>query len=139
MPSRAGRFARTIDSLDSIFAFIAEFLREHRLDSGHAFDLDLIAEELFTNMVKYGGGEAEVELRLAREGDIVTLVFRDFDGRPYDVTAARALPPRPDTARLADESFGGRGLHLVQRLADGLEYHHDGQVGTTTVRKRLAP
>jgi len=124
------RFPRHIDSLDAIFAFIAEFLRERGIDPARAFELDLIAEELFTNMAKYGGGNAEVSLALSSEGDEVTLVFRDYDGRPYDVTRPAALP---DVLRA-----GGRGLHLVQRLADGLDYHHDGRVGTTTVRKRLS-
>lgn len=129
------RFPRTIGSLDAIFAFIAEFLRERRLDSAHAFDLDLIAEELFTNMVKYGGGEADVALALRHEGDTVTLVFRDFDGDPYDVTRPSRLPA---DVPLPEQRSGGRGLHLVQRLADGLDYHHDGRIGTITVRKRLS-
>lgn len=124
------RFPRTIGSLDAIFAFIAEFLRERGIDPARAFDLELITEELFTNMVKYGGGVADVSLALRREGDTVVLVLRDFDGRPYDVTRPAPLPDGVPRA-------GGRGLHLVQRLADGLDYHHDGRIGTITVRKRL--
>ena len=86
-------------------------------------------------MVKYGGGSSDVALRLGREGDTVTLVFRDEGGRPFDMTDPRAHPraaPSLDTERP-----GGRGLQLVQALADELRYQHDGRVGTTTVRKRL--
>lgn len=129
------RFPRSIGSLEGIFAFIAEFLREQELDGTSAFELDLIAEELFTNMVKYGGGGADVSLGLARDGDVVTLVLRDFDGRPYDVTRPSPLPAN---VPLAERRAGGMGLHLVQRLADGLDYSHDGRIGTITVRKRLA-
>jgi serine/threonine-protein kinase RsbW len=129
------RFPRSFDSLDGIFGYIAEFLRDERLDTAHAFDLDLIAEELFTNMVKYGGGAEPIAMGLSREGDTVVLVLRDFDARPWDVTLPRALPAeRPVGERRA----GGLGLHLVQRIADGLDYRHDGRTGTITVRKRIA-
>jgi anti-sigma regulatory factor (Ser/Thr protein kinase) len=128
------RFPRAIASLDAIFATIADFLREHGLDRGCAFDLDLIAEELFTNMVKYGGA-ADVGFALAKEGDVVTMVFRDIGGPPYDVTLPRTLPAA-DTP-LAERRPGGLGLHLVQRIADGLDYRHDGRTGTITVTKRI--
>lgn len=128
-------YPREIGSLDAIFAAIADFLREHRLDAGAAFDLDLIAEELFTNMVKYGAKGGEVGLALAREGEVVTMVFRDIGGPPYDVTTPRALPSAETP--LEARRPGGMGLHLVQRIADGLEYRHDGRTGTITVRKRV--
>jgi len=134
VPVDERRFPRSFDSLDAIFGFVAEFLRAERLDAGHAFDLDLIAEELFTNMVKYGGGAEPIAMALSREGDTVVLVLRDFDARPYDVTRPRALPA---DLPLSERRAGGMGLHLVQRIADRLEYHHDGRTGTITVRKRL--
>jgi len=128
------RFARSFDSLEGLHAFIAEFLTSERLDAAHAFDLDLIAEELFTNMVKYGGGREAIAVGLAREGDTVTLVLRDFDGHPYDVTNPRGVAV---DAPLEARRPGGLGLHLVQRMADDLDYCHDGRTGTITVRKRL--
>lgn len=128
------RFPRSFDSLDAIFGFIGEFLRAERLDGQHAFELDLIAEELFTNMVKYGGGAEPIAMSLSREGDTVILVLRDFDGTPYDVTRPRTLPA---DAPLSERRAGGMGLHLVQRMADGLDYRHDGRTGTITVRKRI--
>jgi serine/threonine-protein kinase RsbW len=128
------RFPRSNQSLDAIFEFIATFLRANGVEERHAFDLDLIAEELFTNMVKYGGGRGDIALGLAREPDAVLLVLRDFDADPYDVTRPRALPEDgPVRARRA----GGLGLHLVQRMADGLDYRHEGRVSTVTVRKRI--
>ena len=128
------RFPRSFESLDGIFGMIAEFLRAEGLDAAHAFDLDLMAEELFTNMVKYGNGAEPVAIGLARDGDAVVLVLRDVGAPPWDVTRPRALPDAP----LDERRAGGLGLHLVQRLADRLEYHHDGHTGTVTVRKRVA-
>ena len=117
-----------------MFTFIAEFLRAHDLDGKHAFELDLLAEELFTNFVKYGTGEGAIALALGLEPGAVVMRFRDFDAAPFDVTRPRALPA---DGPLRERKAGGLGLHLVQRLADGLDYHHDGRVSTVTVRKRL--
>lgn len=114
---------------------IAAFLGREGIDAAHAFDLDLIAEELFTNMVKYGTGVGPVGMSIAREGDHVVLVFRDEGGQPFDVTRPR---PLPTDVPLAQRRAGGLGLGLVQRMADGFDYRHDGRTGTTTVRKRIA-
>ena len=117
-----------------MFTFIADFLRRHGLDAGHSFDLDLLAEELFTNTVKYGTGKGAIALGLDLEPDTIVLRLRDFGAQPYDVTRPRPLPGGP----LAERKPGGLGLHLVQRIADRLDYDHDGRVSTITVRKRLS-
>src|SRR6185436_5207799 len=48
------RFPRDFASLEAIYAFVREFLAGHQLAGEHAWSLDLIVEELFTNVVKYG-------------------------------------------------------------------------------------
>ena len=65
------RFGRTFGSLESIFGFVAEFLEANGLPASAAFELDLVIEELFTNMVKYhphGAPEIEIGLDTARSG-----------------------------------------------------------------------
>jgi serine/threonine-protein kinase RsbW len=129
------RFPRSIQSLNEVFTFIADFLRRHGLDAGHSFDLDLLAEELFTNTVKYGTGNGAIALGLDLEPGAIVLQLRDFGAEPYDVTRPRPLPA---DGPLAERKPGGLGLHLVQRIADRLDYDHDGHVSTITVRKRLS-
>jgi anti-sigma regulatory factor (Ser/Thr protein kinase) len=54
----ARTFGRSFDSLEDIFAFTSEFFGRHGLDRDLLPTVDLIVEELFTNMVKYSPGGA---------------------------------------------------------------------------------
>ena len=67
------KFPRSIDSLDSIFAFIEQFFTGEAIDPGLRPVINLTVEELFVNMVNYNeGGDAEIRLRMERsDGDLV--------------------------------------------------------------------
>lgn len=130
------RFPRTMSSLEAIYAFVREFLSSRGIGEDAAFDLDLIAEELFTNMVKYGrGGSPEVAIALGWEAPTLTMRLTDLGAERFDPTEA----PPVDTARpMAERRAGGLGLHLVLRIADRLDYAHDENGSVITVTKRLA-
>jgi len=131
----ARRFPRSTAALETIFAFVAEFLKAEGIDGERAFDLDLIAEELFTNMVKYSReGKGDIEIALAREAGGLCLTLRDFDVERFDVTGT----PDVDVSRpISERKAGGLGLHLVRRMADRFEYDYRDRVSTITVWKRL--
>jgi anti-sigma regulatory factor (Ser/Thr protein kinase) len=97
--------------------------------------MEFIAEELFTNMVKYnpaGGGEIGVELE--RRGDQLECRISDPDSERFDPTAV----PAPDVAAPAEQRRpGGLGLHLSRRLADAIEYDYLGRTSRITFRKAL--
>jgi sigma-B regulation protein RsbU (phosphoserine phosphatase) len=86
-------------------------------------DLNLVLEELFTNVIRHSGCEgisdaAEVRLDLIRAG--VRVEFRDR-GRPFDPS----LLPCPDPAAGPDAyANGGLGLRLVHGLMTRIEYSH---------------
>ena len=128
------RFARDIDALADVFAFVSEFLRAQGLDLQHAPDIELIVEELFTNMVKYDGGRHDIGLRLCNRSDRIEIALIDEDVEPFDPTAM----PEVDTTRpLAERGPGGLGLHLVRKLSDGMAYEYRDRTSTVTVTKKL--
>ena len=131
----ARRFPRSTAALEEIFAFVAEFLAAEGIDRDRAFDLDLVVEELFTNMVKYSReGKDEIEVALTREEDELRLTLRDFNVERFDVTRT----PDVDTSRpISERRAGGLGLHLVRRIADRFEYDYRDRISTITVWKRL--
>ena len=47
------RFPRAVGSLPALVAFVREFFAARGMDADHAFDVDLVLEELFTNMVRH--------------------------------------------------------------------------------------
>ncbi len=126
------RFPRGIDSLGSIHDFVQEFCRERRIGGDRAFEVDLVVEELFTNLVKHQRGREEIALGL--EGDAggiaITLIDRDVDRfDPNDV---------PDDTERRNQELrpGGRGIRLVRELVDELRYDYRDRTGTITAITR---
>ena len=128
-------FPRAIAALESLFGFAREFFRESGLGSADPADVELILEELFTNLVKYNEtGQHPIEVGLRYRGDVVEMVLRDRDVEPYDVTRAPAVDV---AARLAAGRPGGLGLHLVRCMAESLTYEYRDRTSTITATWRL--
>jgi serine/threonine-protein kinase RsbW len=114
-------FKRTLGSLEPLFEFIGDFAGRERLGDDAVFALNLAIEELFTNMVKYGGGSDEVSIDLSVcNGDLVIVMVHsgadEFD--PTETADVDADQP------LAERSPGGIGLHLVRKVMDSVMYEH---------------
>jgi anti-sigma regulatory factor (Ser/Thr protein kinase) len=110
-------------------------LRSGRLSDEAVLDLRLVAEEILTNVAKYGhSDEAEhwVRVRLALVAGEVTLEFTD-DGRPFDPLAASP----PDVAPGGERPIGGLGLELVRSLVDAAEYARVGSENVLTVKRHV--
>jgi phosphoserine phosphatase len=131
-------FRRSFDSLQAIFAFTADFCSRHGVDAGLVPTVDFVAEELFTNMVKYSPlGAAEMRIDMTTIAGGVEMALTDYDVEQFDVTRA----PDVDTAKpIEQREPGGLGLHLIRRMVDSMEYEYSQQrrQGRTTFRKTLA-
>ena len=130
------RFQRDLGSLPELSRFDADFLTHHGLSPSNAYDLDLILEELFTNVLKYGSGKDEVLVGLTRDDSLITIAVREFDAaKAYDITRA----PEPDLKRpIADRKVGGLGIHMVRQLAETIRYEYKDRVSTTTITKKVS-
>lgn len=130
-------FPRDIARLDDIFRFLAASLEAQGIapDPDLTFWVNLIVEELFTNLVKYGtDGVHDIEIGIASEDDRLVIHVTDFDIEGFDVTQA----PEVDTAQpLSERKIGGLGLHLVREIADNVSYEYANRNSTITVTKRL--
>lgn len=75
-------------------------------------DIDLVFTELISNAVRHGGGLREAQM--SNTGEHLRLVAADDDPRSPALRARRADQP------------GGRGMHLIQALADrwGVDRRH---------------
>ena len=129
------RFSRELASLQAMFEFVSEFLTARNLPVSNAFSLDLILEELFTNVLKYRkGGEDVVLVRLGLDDGRLVLSFMEFHVDPFDITQI----PEPDlTAPAHERRAGGMGIHLVKKLSDRVSYTHEDGVSTTTITKSV--
>ncbi len=129
-------FPREMASLAALVAFVREFIAAEGLDEGHAFDLDLVIEELFTNLVKYARGErGDIEVGLERTAQGVVVTLREHGAEYHDPTAA----PEVDVDRPIGEKVpGGLGIHLIRRISEDFRYEWRAGTATTTVTMRAA-
>jgi anti-sigma regulatory factor (Ser/Thr protein kinase) len=131
------RFRRDVRALEAIFTFVTEFAASEQISDDQRYDVDLILEELFTNMVKYSRPAAQdIAIGLERRGAALIITMKDFDVEKFDVTAPREKANGP-AAELP--SAGGRGLDLIRHYADDIRYDYRDRNSTIIVTKRLDP
>ena len=129
-------FTRDLSSLEPLFDFTGEFAAVHRLEEPVAFAMNLAVEELFTNRVKYGGGDDLVSLGLDVRGNALVIELAHSGARRFDPTAVPAV----DVSRpLAEREPGGLGIQLVRSIMDDIAYEDRDGVAHVTVSKRLSP
>jgi anti-sigma regulatory factor (Ser/Thr protein kinase) len=100
-----------------------------------ALELRLVAEEVVTNVAKYGyepGAVPALELRVSIGADAAVLEFHD-QGRPFDPLAQ---PPPDLEAPLLDRPVGGLGLTLVRALVEEARYAREGRTNVLRLVKR---
>jgi anti-sigma regulatory factor (Ser/Thr protein kinase) len=129
------RFLRALESLDQVFAFTESFFAAEQVDGNHRYAINLVIEELFSNMVKYNpSSTAEIRMDMERRPDEVQVRISDHEEAPFDVTAPREV----DTgAPLEQRQAGGLGLFLVQKFVDSLDYAYRDGISTITFTRRL--
>jgi anti-sigma regulatory factor (Ser/Thr protein kinase) len=133
-------FGRSFDALERIFEFTSEFFARQGIDPRLLPTVDLVVEELFTNMVKYGAGAdagTEVSIDMTDIDGGVEVTLTDFGVEPFDVTLA---PDADIDMPVAERRPGGLGLHLIRRLVDAwsYEYCRERRESRITFRKTLA-
>ena len=124
------RFPRDIGALGSIFGFVRGYLEREGLKGDGAYEIDLVLEELFTNLVRHNHGHKDIEIGMNRADGDVVLTLRDFDVDPFDPTHAA----RERLASEGDLSPGGRGIILVLRMTKEFRYAYQDRTSTLTAR-----
>ncbi len=102
------------ETLGEVMTFMRSSLGGH-LKAGVMLTVELVVEELVTNVLKHGytehGGPVRVEFQIA--GDYCLFILADR-APTFDPTRLTGLP--------ADRTEGGRGLPLVRELVGELRY-----------------
>ena len=109
-------FPGTTDGLAAVVRELRAILDARGLDAKHRHDVELVFEEVASNIVNYGHPTSDVESTI-RFGDDTVLTFED-DGRAFDPR----LQPAPAVERRQDLRIGGLGLVIVRDLCSRLDY-----------------
>ena len=119
-----------LGQLEDVLSFVEEVLSEAGADGTVASQAGVCIDELFSNIVFYGGASS-VTIEFCRDSS--SYIFRLIDdGRMYDPTAAA----EPDITLSADDrAIGGLGIHIVRKFMDHMSYEHrDGKNIVTLVK-----
>ena len=124
-----------LSELDRLHQALADFCGRHGLSAKVARDLNLAVEEIVTNIITHGYSDDRdhrISVHLNLEPGELKVDVED-DGQPFNQLEAPAVDT---TTPLADRPIGGLGIHLVRKVADGLEYKRLGGKNILTVKKQ---
>ena len=121
------RFPGTTAGLDDAVKALRAILDARPLTPRRRHDVELVFEEVASNIVNYGKPTGDVEAAIGFGGETV-LTFTD-DGVSFD---PRQQPPPPAAARRQDLRIGGLGLVIVRDICTRIDY-----VRTPDDRNRL--
>jgi serine phosphatase RsbU (regulator of sigma subunit)/anti-sigma regulatory factor (Ser/Thr protein kinase) len=127
-----------LPELAKLNPFLGDFCSREGLPGSLVFDLELILEELATNVMKYGGVDKGADccsIELERQGDRVRILFSDAGGafNPLDL-------PEVDTNKpIEDRPIGGLGIHFIRNLTDSQHYERREGRNILTLVKKVEP
>lgn len=117
--------------------FTADFARQAGLAGKDLFALQIVVEELVTNVVDYGEvppGELAATVDLAAENGVLVITVTDR-GKAYNPL----LRGDPDVTLPAEERpIGGLGVHFCKKLTDAQEYIRRDGCNVLTLRRKLS-
>jgi serine/threonine-protein kinase RsbW len=112
------------------------FLQSHQLPVEIIYKVNLILEEVLTNIIKYAYKDTlrhDIRIEMSLKKHELMIHFED-DGEEFDPISA--LPPKAQES-ISESPVGGLGIHLVKQMADGVEYQRQQGRNILVARVRL--
>jgi len=127
------------EAMGHIRDLVDRFGRDCRIGRDDVVRVLIAAEELVTNIVRYGYGAAaqpgRAAVTLTLDGDRLSLQIVD-DSHAFDPFAAP--DPTDLDAPIEERRVGGLGLYLVKTLMDRTSYRRDGDHNVVEISRRVA-
>lgn len=132
-----------LSELGRLAAAVEDFIAQNGLPPDLAFRFNLCFDELITNIVSHGYGDAgegdagghDIRVRLEIDGRELRAEIED-DAGVFD-PFIDAPPPGLD-ADLESRRIGGLGVFLVSRMMDRASHRHEGGRNLILLAKRIA-
>ncbi len=126
-----------LSELERLAAAVDEFIERNDLPPALAFKFNLCFDELITNTVSYGYGDAgphEILVRMEADGTELRAEVED-DADAFDPFAE--APPPDLTSDVGDRRVGGLGVFLVQKTMDHASYRREGDRNLILLSKSI--
>jgi serine/threonine-protein kinase RsbW len=129
---------RDLTELDTLFKILENYGQSLGLSKKCMFEINLCAEELFTNIISYGfkdNLEHLVKVNLECKNDELVLCIED-EGIPFN-PVEKESPELP--CDIECRKIGGLGIHLIKNLMDDICYERCEGGNKLTLKKCIAP
>jgi serine/threonine-protein kinase RsbW len=126
-----------ISELEKIAQFIEEIGEELGLSMELQMNLNLVMEEMVTNVIFYAypqDEEADIELLVKSDGKELTFVLSD-QGKEYDPTAKEDSDM---SVNPAERELGGMGIFIVKNIMNNVTYQRLEGKNLLTMTKGIA-
>lgn len=123
--------------LNTLFKKLENFCLQLGLSTRCQCEVDLVLEELFTNIVSHGytdDDEHWIEITISHENGMLVMRIVD-DGIPFNPVEFEATGL--DTP-LDERGVGGLGVHLARHFTEDVVYERRGNKNILTLKKILA-
>jgi len=131
------KLKNSLDEIDRLFENIQSFGEAHGLSRKQAFQLNLVIEELFTNIVSYAYRDRRahwIHVTISCGDGRLTVCIED-DGIPFNPATAR----KPDLEGPVEKrEIGGLGIHLCKEMMNGMQYRRKNNKNILTLTKTLS-
>lgn len=122
--------------LENLVRHIEKFCKLHNLSKKNTFELNLVIDEVFTNIVSHGLNNQKdhlIKIDVQIISKNLTIRIEDH-GKPFDPTA---IAKSNLECSLEDRQIGGLGLHLVSHIMNSIIYKRRGDKNVLILRKKL--
>ena len=125
----------SMDEWGKLLRFTEEFVFHHGISKEDLVNIDVILEEVVTNILKYGGMPPDADacvIELVLKSSFLEMKISD-SGHPFNPL----LLPDVDTDKgIEDRPIGGLGIHFVKKLTLSQHYEYrDGKNVLTLVKE----
>jgi len=112
------RFHPTVEGLEHAASALRDILQARDLDPDVRYNVEVVFEEIGTNIVRYASPACDVDLAITFDDGAIILAFTD-DGQPFD---PGMHPDPPEPSSIDEARVGGLGLMLVRKIATSIHY-----------------
>ena len=123
-----------IENLNKLAEFIENFGEEHELSPKNIFELNLILDELITNIISYAyedDSDHIIELDINKEKDELKIQLID-DGKEFNPLEKEEVKLDED---LDERKIGGLGIHIVKEKTDEIKYKRESNKNILMLKK----
>lgn len=130
-------FSATTDNLEAVNHAVFKLAQSTGWDAGIQMQIELVLEELITNIINYGYPDREQgHIELFMEGSPEELKIRlEDDGKPYNPLETE----EPDfNLSLEEKPIGGLGVYFVRHIMNTMDYRWENGRNIVEVTKSFS-